>query len=335
MSELAFNKHGERFEPPAAAAYWRVRRLQPGGRGLPEVVFGSDGAPLVVAVDTELSEFRTLVNDVPGRYRLDAIDDDQKPCDGACPSYLHISNSPPAAGEVSPRNGAGPVDSGQLTVVELLIQANTEMVKSITDKFATVMDSAATLIRAADGAGLPARDPMALPPELAAALRNAEAPQELEEEEDEDGHPHLATVIQMAVDRAMPLVNHTINTKVLGMSVDQSIALMGGGAVPINSDPKSKPTPTSTAPAAEKPKEEPKEAATPPSPPDFMSHVMAVEALLTPEEVQIARQAIGDMAPAAIVAWREQLLSLSPEKAAEMIGSEITKNAAAGEKEAA
>lgn len=43
-----------------------------------------------------------------------------------------------------------------------LVRVNADMVKSITDEFATVMESAATLLRVADGAGLPARQPLVL-----------------------------------------------------------------------------------------------------------------------------------------------------------------------------
>jgi hypothetical protein len=60
MSELAFNLSGERFVPPENTAFWRVRRLKPGGRGAPEVVFGGDGSPLVIPVEAGLDEFRYL-----------------------------------------------------------------------------------------------------------------------------------------------------------------------------------------------------------------------------------------------------------------------------------
>ncbi len=53
------------------------------------------------------------------------------------------------------------------------------MVKSITEKFATVMDSAATLIRAADGAGMPARQPVPVP-----LVDDGE----LEDDDEEDDH---------------------------------------------------------------------------------------------------------------------------------------------------
>ena len=124
----------------------------------------------------------------------------------------------------------------------------------------------------------------------------------------------------------MPLLNHTINTKVLGLSTEQSIALMGGNVGAANAN--------AARPTEEETKEEPADEAAPASPLDFMTHVMAIEALLTPEEAQLARQAIGQMPPAVLVAWKERLLSMSPEDAAQMVKGEIHKNAK-NEKEAA
>ena len=44
------------------------------------------------------------------------------------------------------------------------------------------------------------------------------------------GQAQLAQVVQTVADKAMPLLTHTINTKLLGLTPEQSIALMGGGA---------------------------------------------------------------------------------------------------------
>src|SRR6187549_664659 len=90
MSELAFNLNGERFELPPAAAFWRVRRLKDVPRGGPEVVYGKDGAPLVISIDTDLESFRRCVDEVPGRYRLDAVDDRQRAMDGVQAAYLQV-----------------------------------------------------------------------------------------------------------------------------------------------------------------------------------------------------------------------------------------------------
>jgi hypothetical protein len=56
MSELAFNANGESFEVPAAVTGWRVRRMKP--RGAPELVYGRDGRPLMIPIESSLEELR-------------------------------------------------------------------------------------------------------------------------------------------------------------------------------------------------------------------------------------------------------------------------------------
>lgn len=324
MSELAYNLQGERFQAPATAASWRVRRLKPGGRGTPDVVFGKDGAPLMLPVETDLVEFRRAIANQPGRYRLDPVTEDHLPCEGGQPAYLHISEDDDSAGN-------GPVDSRSGATDDLLrelVRANTEMVRNIADRFASVMDSAAVLIRAADGAGLPARDPMALPPHIAAALRNAAVDDSDDGEDDDEDFPTLAAVLQTTIDRAMPIVNHAVNTKVLGLTPEQSIALMGGnaGAAQAMAAP---PTTKKTRPATTAAPASPSDSAAKSSA-DFMPHLMAIEAQLSPEEKALARVAVGAMPPAAIAAWRDKLLAMSPADAAAMIRAEVSRHTTDG-----
>ena len=58
MAELAFNVHGEPFEVFAATIGWRVKRLE--AKGAPEVVYGRDGLPLVLPVDSDLDDLRDV-----------------------------------------------------------------------------------------------------------------------------------------------------------------------------------------------------------------------------------------------------------------------------------
>ena len=60
MSELAYNINGEGFEPPETATGWRVRRMKP--RGAPEVVYGKDGLPLTIPLESDLEELRRNVD---------------------------------------------------------------------------------------------------------------------------------------------------------------------------------------------------------------------------------------------------------------------------------
>ena len=76
MSELAYDLNGEPITLPASAQWWKVRRFRnPGMRGAPEVVIDRDGAPLVLPTDTTFVDFRELVDNTPGRYRLDPLDE--------------------------------------------------------------------------------------------------------------------------------------------------------------------------------------------------------------------------------------------------------------------
>src|SRR4051812_32331605 len=70
--ELAIDGDGEPFDVPAHVTGWRIRRLQPDGRGRPELVYDATGRPVVLPVDSTFVALRDTVGG--GRYRLDPID---------------------------------------------------------------------------------------------------------------------------------------------------------------------------------------------------------------------------------------------------------------------
>ena len=106
MSELAYDMNGDAIVLPAHAQYWRVRRFRsPGSRGAPEVVTTREGAPMILPIDVGFIEFKETVENVPGRYRLDPIDDKRKLISNAPAAYLTIA-------ELPPRNGVGLADGG-------------------------------------------------------------------------------------------------------------------------------------------------------------------------------------------------------------------------------
>jgi hypothetical protein len=180
MSELAFDANGEAITFPAGAEELRVRRFRnPGMRGACEVVHDREGAPLYVPVDTSYIEFRALVDALPGRYRLDPVDAARQVMANAAPAYVTITE--PARNGTEPR-AAEDRDS----VIRELARANAEMTKTIADRFAGVMQAAADLIRAADGAGLPRREPLASMP-AEAADGNEDADDDDDDDEHDDG----------------------------------------------------------------------------------------------------------------------------------------------------
>ena len=299
MAELAFSVLGERFEPPVEAAFWRVRRFKASGRGTPEVVFSTEGSPLIIPIDTGLKEFRDLVGSVAGRYRLDCVTDEHKSIDGATAAYLQLSD----------RAADGAVETVEKRddLLRDVVKGYSDIVKSITDRFASVMESAAVLLRAADGAGLPAREPQLLltgPTEV----RNATGV----EDEGDDGDSRLADVLEVAVSKAVPLLSHTLNTKVLGLTPEQSLALLGGGK-----------------PAAALPsKEEGSVAPSPTAGAAFISHLAAIRKELSDKEVEAVQSAMKAMSPKALEQWRQRLEVLPPGEAAAVVRSEIQGRAA-------
>src|SRR4051794_8643481 len=87
MSDLAFNINGEPFELPATMAAWRVRKLKP--KGAPEVVYGRDGLPLFLPLDAQVDDLRREAR-VDGRYRLDPVDDGNRPVPNAQSAYVCV-----------------------------------------------------------------------------------------------------------------------------------------------------------------------------------------------------------------------------------------------------
>lgn len=333
MSELAFNVNGERFDLPDEASHWRVRRFKPSGRGTPDVVFGTDGLPLIIPIDTDIAEFRSLVNSQAGRYRLDAMDDDHKSVESTA-AYIQLSSAAPTSNDASASANSNSSD-GEL--MREIVRTNAEMVRTIAEKFATVMDSAAGLLRAADGAGMPQRKaPASLPPlvlERAAEPRNAAPAVDTTDDDDgDDDGNQVADILRNVAEQTMPLVQHMIHTKFMGLTPEQSLALMGGAAAaPVASaqSPADDRSNGADHSAAEPHEQRNDAAAAPPPPPNFLMHLAAIEQLLTAEESRLIRAVIKQADPAALAAWKDQLLQLSPEQAVQLVRAELERLVAA------
>src|SRR5258708_1929215 len=171
MSEIAFNINGEPFEVPPAMAAWRVRKLKP--RGAPEVVYGRDGLPLFLPMDADIEDLR---QEVPrdGRYRLDPVDDHNRPLPNTQASYVCVRpverTSEPAASSGS--SAAWNPDATTQLVAALLEsqKQHTEMARMYVSQFAVVANAMAGVVRSAGGAGLAARGPLGVPAAAEAKL---------------------------------------------------------------------------------------------------------------------------------------------------------------------
>src|SRR5262249_26345426 len=103
MSELAFNINGEPFDVPPAMAAWRVRKLKP--KGAPEVVYGHDGLPLFLALDADIEDLRREASG-EGRYRLDPVDERNRPLPNTQASYVCVHAIERALETVAPVSSA-------------------------------------------------------------------------------------------------------------------------------------------------------------------------------------------------------------------------------------
>lgn len=294
MSELAFDMNGDPIVLPAIAQYWRVRRFRsPGSRGAPEVVQGKDGAALILPIDIGFIEFREQVEDVPGRYRLDPIDEKRKIISNAPAAYLTIAETPP-------RNGSGalePLSDGADTVLRELARANVEMARvnadvsrNIADRFAGIMQAAAEVIRAADGAGIVARQPLELPIDV-------EMPDD-EEEDDNDEEQPEPTFASLAA-QILPMIQMWLQVKQAKESAT---------APPAAEAPSPTPPPRNAMPT-----------------PAQMAHLLEVQKHLTPQEAAVARATAAKLSPQDQAELLAELETMTVQQAAAFVRSMLPK----------
>ena len=133
----------------------------------------------------------------------------------------------------------------------------------------------------------------------------------------------LVRVIENVAAQAMPLVKHHIHTKLMGLSPEQSIAMMGGaGPAPsarTAARARARPRRGKARPATSR---TPAHAPTPDPSANFFVHLAAIEQRLTPDESALAKRAIRQMPPEALAAWKDQILRMTPDQAAELVRAE-------------
>ena len=276
-------------------------------RGAPEVVYGRDGLPLVIEVEAELDDLRRAV-DARGRYRLEGVDSDLRIVEGVPVAYIQVTRPLAVAEEPAPvraREAEEPV-----SVLREAMRLNTELARAVIDRFPAMLEASAVLLRAADGAGLPARLPLAVP-----ALEVAEEENDDDEDEDEDEddlapeavaagpfggidlNALIAQVVPMIITKAM---NGGIDLSNLGALLDWRKAV-----------PKAKPANPAAAPAA-------------------MMHFLAIQKALSPEEAALAKEVAKGFTPAELNAWIAELSKVSIADAVARIRAITSKLAPAG-----
>lgn len=297
MSELAFNLNGEPFDVPETATGWRVRRMK--AKGAPEVVYGRNGQPLVVPIDADVDDVRSEVG-TAGRYRFDAVDELNKPIDAVSAGYAYIHERSHAAAPGMASTSLPPptgVPFEQVLIEALRTQAAIAM--AVVERFPQMIDSSATLLRAADGAGLPARTP-----------REDEAP-----EEEDDGDADEASAANAPASPSFDLLN-TLVAQLVPLLINN----MSGKKMPKlaavldwrKAQPKNDSSPEADVLATDD------DATTqdvsdvlPPLDPKMMSHFIAIQSALTPNEATLARQLAAELSSAEQRAWLHELTALS------------------------
>ena len=312
MSELAFNINGEAFEVPANASGWRVRKMR--AKGSPEVVYAREGQPLVLPISAEIDDLRAEV-DTTGRYRLDLVDQNNKPIEGAASGYVQINvdaqSAPQDTHAVSVPRSSLTTASDHIILESMRMQSMIAV--SVVEKFPQMVEAVATLLRAADGAGLPARPGMFHVP-------SAEAD---EEEDDEDDQPAAAPGFDLnaMLGQMLPmlfggLASGKIKMPDLGSMFDWRKATPKPKAeLPVATS-----TPIAPAPAAK----------LPPIDPAAMVHVVAIQSALQPSEVAYVQEVAKELSPAELRGWFDKLSKLTVPEAVETIRGLIAGNAKAG-----
>jgi len=290
MSELAFNANGEAFDVPANVTAWRVRRMKP--RGAPELVYGSDGRPLMVPIEATIDDLREAVG-TAGKYRLDPLNDDGKCVEAVPPAYIQVTRQPRNP-ETAITHSASPSED---TLREAM-RMNTELARSVIDRFPEMMTAAAELLRAADGAGLPRRAP-----------RDVDIDDDDDDDDSDDRLPAASSpgfeFINNLVAQVIPIV---ITSLAGGKKMNLSSVLDWRKA---SAEGQQKQAALDVTTATEAPTATDSGEALPPLDPKTMSHFIAIQSALAPKEAALARQVAAELAPAELRAWFKELSAMS------------------------
>jgi hypothetical protein len=291
---------------------WRVRKMKQ--KGAPEVVYGRNGMPLVIPIEADIEDVRAETPG-PGRYRLDPVGEGNRPIADSPVGYVFIHNRTEAPAVESVVSST-PTDN---VVVEAM-RMNAEIAKSVVDRFPQMLEAASSLLRAADGAGLPARLPL-----VAEHVEGEEDGNEDEAPTNPPGGFDLNAVVAQLVPLVITsLMNGKLKIPGLGDMLDWRKAAANA--------PKQKREPSKPAASASAVAEDVApvvEPMIPPLDPDTIAHFMAIQAALKPEEAAVARAVAADLAPVELRAWFDDLKKLSIPDAVAKIRSLISKKGGA------
>jgi hypothetical protein len=289
MSELAFNINGEPFEVPSSATGWRVRRMK--SKGAPEVVYGRNGVPLILPLEADLDDVRSETG-LPGRYRLDPVDEGNRPIPSASAGYVYVHDQSQAL--ASSKTTSLPPASDSV-VIEAM-RMNAEMARSIIDRFPQMLEAAAVLLRAADGAGLPSRS--------SAQIDSSD------DDDDDDEVTAQAPAgfdLNAIVAQVLPMLLTSLGSGKIKLPSAASV-IDWRKAAPKEIDTKA--TSVEVAEVTE---------ALPPIDAKTMTHFISIQSVLDPDEAALAREVAGNLPPAELRAWFDELSGLTVAEAVKKI----------------
>lgn len=303
MSELAFNLNGDPFELDPRAVAFRARKMK--HKGAPEVAYGRNGQPLVLPLEADIDDLRAEVTS-PGRYRLDQVDENQRPIEGAQAGYVYVHDlaRPVESADVVVQQGAqlAPLPSPSDSVVIEAMRMNAEIARAVVCKLPQMFEAGAQLLRAADGAGLPARPPMAV---------SDDDSDEADDSEGDDAAPTVSPMAEM-IGQLMKLV-------------PVAIAALSGGKMPALGEIVDWRKAAAANDVAKAPKKAIAATTAAPEPaaassgsvdlsqitPMQMAHFLAIQAALSSDEAAIAREVAAGLSDAERRTWLDELTALS------------------------
>jgi hypothetical protein len=336
MSELAYDQNGDRILLPAQATHFLVRCFpRPGTRGAPRICLDRNGSQLRVPVEQPVAEFTEKVDGRPGRYRLDPCDEHGRIVPNVPPAYFMISDQA--------RNAESGGGDERDSVIRDLARANAEITKSISERFASVMQATADLLRVT--ASLPPRPMPAPPPE------EPDDDDEDDDQEDEDDDRDERRDIAALLAELMPTLQLWLSTRAAEKAANAATAPASSSQVPPPAPaPAPEPGPAAERPAAAAPAApapEPIVTTTPPpaapsavtpatsdEPPRNsapaitaaqIAHLTAIQARLTPPEVRVIQAAALRMTPQVRAEWLAELATRSVDDAITLVRSMLPK----------
>lgn len=305
MSELAFNLNGDPFELDPRAVGFRARKMK--HKGAPEVAYGRNGQPLVLPLEADIDDLRAEVTS-PGRYRLDQVDENQRPIEGAQAGYVYVHDlaRPVESADVVVQQGAqlAPLPSPSDSVVIEAMRMNAEIARAVVCKLPQMFEAGAQLLRAADGAGLPARPPMAV---------TDDDSDEGDDSEGDDAAPAVSPMTEM-IGQLMKLVPVAIaafsggKMPALGEIVDWRKA---AAANEVAKAPKKAIAATATVTPEAAPASSGSSVDLSQITPMQMAHFLAIQAALSSDEAAIAREVAAGLSDGERRAWLDELTALS------------------------